>query len=607
MSCLRVDPRARPSDALMSCLLSGLLCLLLSACGDTENVAEVTLERLELTPLNPTVRAEGEAAALQFSVRAFWSDGAISEGVNASYRQSNQNAGSLSSDGYFVPRDDAGGITLITASWLGREARSQVTVQLEQVLREEGIPESLVSQLDAAEVITDDTQAPTLLYPFDQTIVPRNIARFDVQWRPAEGKQLTILELESPTCRTRVLSLSDRWLPSAQAWASLAVPSSGGELTLRISSAEVSGEGASLTLVGPIYAHSELTTVGISRLDTTGAIYYWSISDRGLKRISIDTQLTQDFFIPTSQQGGCVSCHTLSPSGQRMALVYPDPEGGARLGLLGLEPNRPPTELVSFADDVASSRGTFSPDEQYFVSTERGEVLLFEGRTGTFIRTVDLGFQWVANPSFSPSGDELVFAVPSSFIEDTRFYDARIAAVPFDDGDFGQPYWVTSRAEGYNQYNPTYSPDGAWIAFNQSRSYGTNDPEGDTLMDQSSEIWLVKVGGGAPIQLKKLSAIDETRLGAPGADPVPTLPDGSTGYAASLPVWGPLPDADLLWLSFSSLRGFGHTASVGTPQIWLSAIEPSKAERGEDPSHPPFWLPLQDPSTHNHIPQWGPY
>ena len=40
------------------------------------------------------------------------------------------------------------------------------------------------------------------------------------------------------------------------------------------------------------------------------------------------------------------------------------------------------------------------------------------------------------------------------------------------------------------------------------------------------------------------------------------------------------------------------------PQLWMAAINLSKASSGADPSLPAFWLPFQDSKSHNHIAQW---
>jgi TolB protein len=88
------------------------------------------------------------------------------------------------------------------------------------------------------------------------------------------------------------------------------------------------------------------------------------------------------------------------------------------------------------------------------------------------------------------------------------------------------------------------------------------------------------------------------------------------GRGDSWPKWTPSPQQykghPLLWITFSSRRAYGlrlNTAlptqsAPGTAQIWMAAIDPTRAWAGNDPSYPAFWLPFQDMASGNHIAQW---
>ena len=60
---------------------------------------------------------------------------------------------------------------------------------------------------------------------------------------------------------------------------------------------------------------------------------------------------------------------------------------------------------------------------------------------------------------------------------------------------------------------------------------------------------------------------------------------------------------DVLWLAFSSKRTYAVDPGE-MPQIWVAAIQPSLAEKDEDPSSSPFWLPGQEVNSDNHLPVW---
>jgi hypothetical protein len=105
----------------------------------------------------------------------------------------------------------------------------------------------------------------------------------------------------------------------------------------------------------------------------------------------------------------------------------------------------------------------------------------------------------------------------------------------------------------------------------------------------------------------------------------------------SWPRWTPFVQAyrgqKLLWITFSSTRDYGirvrnHKTGMfpcfaaetpewptgdgknfdprcQQPQLWMAPINLSEAFNGtSDPSGVAFWIPYQDPTTHNHTAQW---
>ena len=80
------------------------------------------------------------------------------------------------------------------------------------------------------------------------------------------------------------------------------------------------------------------------------------------------------------------------------------------------------------------------------------------------------------------------------------------------------------------------------------------------------------------------------------------------GENSHLPNFSPFDDGGYFWLAFYSTRDYGN-AHVGTKgqarrQIWVTAIS-NEPQTGTDPSHVPYWLPDQDPSTHNMSAYWS--
>jgi hypothetical protein len=147
---------------------------------------------------------------------------------------------------------------------------------------------------------------------------------------------------------------------------------------------------------------------------------------------------------------------------------------------------------------------------------------------------------------------------------------------------------VLVAADGSNSianFYPSYSPDGAWIAYTRTTSQSYDDT--------SAETWVVKADGTLPpIQL--------------------ATADGSASQITnSWPRWVPFgqtfgSDAEpLYYLTFSSKRVFGvRLPSGGIPQIWMTPFFPARALAGQDPSGPMFRVPFQDVASSNHIAQW---
>jgi hypothetical protein len=76
---------------------------------------------------------------------------------------------------------------------------------------------------------------------------------------------------------------------------------------------------------------------------------------------------------------------------------------------------------------------------------------------------------------------------------------------------------------------------------------------------------------------------------------------------SSWPKFSPFIQGNLTFFTFNAEFDYGFVIPNNTaqPQLWMSAIDLSKADQGTgDPSYAPFWLPFQDPTTNNHSAVW---
>jgi hypothetical protein len=232
-------------------------------------------------------------------------------------------------------------------------------------------------------------------------------------------------------------------------------------------------------------------------------------------------------------------------------------------------------------------------------------------------------------PAFSPDGKRVAFA----------FWEA-VAANPLADGghtlvamDFdckpdakgvcGAPPYAFSNlrklhtdATAYLGW-PTFSPDGKWVVFQRS----TNAGDGSVLNTSKTgraDLWLASAEPGStftPIKLCSLNgfAANCTDSYLPiGPNHPQTLVDaanpGDTNLAFE-PTITPIVSGGYAWLIFTSRRLYGNVATLepyagkddgqlmpSSPvpkKLWVAAIDLAP-KAGQDPSHPPFYLPGQE-------------
>jgi hypothetical protein len=199
---------------------------------------------------------------------------------------------------------------------------------------------------------------------------------------------------------------------------------------------------------------------------------------------------------------------------------------------------------------------------------------------------------------------------------------------------FGTPTpLITSMGE--NNYYPAFTPDGQFVVFNRVPLTGAANMAGncvntmtssgtcpnDAFSNPAARVFIVPVGGGTPIDLANLNGSGPLENSWPRFAPNVQHYKGDT----------------IAWVTFASTRDYGDVVrnssmvngmpqhlcyppespengsmnkdviedpSCLQPQLWMAAIDLTKAANGVDSSYPAFWLPFQDPKSHNHIAQW---
>lgn len=541
-----------------------ILLLGLSACGTggggTEGSAS-PVRSLTIDPPSATVETTPDAAGtVQFTAIATFEDGTTAPLEElVSWSLSNTSAGDVADDGFFTAATTNGAVSTLTASHNGIVAEADITV----VWSSEG---------------GDDTTDPTAfegtpagtvewLYPPDGVAVPRNVPSLTFMWTGVTGATSYRLSLTTATTRMTVVTTGTRWTVEGADWAAVAATNAGGEVAVDVRA----------LVDGQPYA-SETRTVTVNRLDAQGSIYYWSTTDAGIVRVPIGADEPEVFYAPPSQSPMCVACHVVR--GDRMGVTYQ--EGASfYVGITDISEGSP-VELTNMT--TPGYYNTMNPEGTRMISTSAdGGLNLWDAETGQFLRAIDTQGYRLTQPDWSPMGDVLAAVASDHLFGDNNFSDGRIVVATIDDdGNLGTITEVHAGPElgedRYSSFYPSISPDGEWIAFNKG--------SGSSYNNEGAALWLVSVNGGDAIELANAN------LG----------PD----LYNSWPHWGPLPDDDIFWLTFSSHRDYGDLVTDGRPQIWVAAFHPERAEAGVDPSTPAFWLPNQDIETSNHTTFWGP-
>jgi hypothetical protein len=429
------------------------------------------------------------------------------------------------------------------------------------------------------------TGAPRLVYPADGVLLPPNLRELELHFIPGSGAG-TVFEISFRGrfvearlyVLCRVLGAGCQTVLPDAVWALLAANERGADpvpYAIRSvrpgSTAVAAGSGQTLA-----FAEEEIA----------GGLYYWNASRGSIQRYEFGLRgaFPEDYLDPARAGAfSCVGCHTLSRDGSRIAV--------------GLdEPIAPPYRVFDVATrSVMFSIGssgradgagfyTFSPDARQVMAAENGGVYLRDSDSGApLARIVEMGTM----PDWSPSGERIVYALPPC--TDPMFCGFDIVGASLEtavwDGTMWSPGPELVPFTGANNYYPTFSPDGGWVMFNRSPSNASSfgAPDG--------QVWVVDADGGDPIALGT-----------------------AQGPGDSWPKWDPSlymhRGHPLFWFTFSSRKPVGVRPGGGfgpfgeQSQLWMAAFDPSRAEAGDDPAFPAFWLPFQDPSGGNHIAQW---
>ena len=586
-------------------------CVLVSACGGNNGGDDTfDFDHVEVEPAFAAVTVElGKTASQPY----------IIYGVNGTKKQDITARCGLALDSTFGTFAGAtatifarGGKTTVDATCGALAGQGVLTVNLVgDVVVGPNTPPNAADIFDGATGGTDASRSPTIEYPIDRAVSPRNIPSIEFQWTRA-GNDLFHVALRSSFAEVDVYTTELEALMTTVDWESLIGSVAGENLAITV-------EGLAQAAASTKFA-SALTTLVVTNdtLDRT-AIYYWASSQEKI--------LSQTFGDPTPPslvKDQCTSCHSVSRNGARIG--YSRCIGGdcnqLYAGFMKYDPLTK-TWVESYDANTKTIQGsytTFAPVGNPFpdgdqalamVGMANGTLALYDPDTGAPVAS-NLAVASPAGrsammPDWSADGNKVVFASTPTANQWIDLDGGRIATMSYSYTGgvhtFGTPTnivpdpIVLPGGTYQNFFFPSFSPDGNLVVFNAARSAWRNFNPGG--MRSTGARLMISESSGAWIS-------DLTAMNGGTSD-------GGVTWAH----WAPTISNEYYWIVFSSERDYGHRTTAATSagciangvsqckQIWLGAIAKTKLGTMMDPSAPPMWLPGQNPLANNISPYWS--
>jgi tetratricopeptide (TPR) repeat protein len=397
------------------------------------------------------------------------------------------------------------------------------------------------------------TNGLTILYPFDETVFPPDIAPPTFRWRGPS----------SPACDTWEIRMTfsdnpaplpftvrvPQWMPDSSTWESIKRRSR--ERPVHV---EVLGYQGNARDQPVCRASLGFST---SRDEVGAPIFYRDVNLPFVEAVKDPSKIRWRFGDISSPQPPpvvlerlpvCGNCHSFSRDGKilGMDVDYANSKGSYVITRTASQMVLKPQEIITWDDyrreDHEQTFGLLSqvsPDGQWVVSTVKdksvfvprpdlafsqlffplkGILALYHRASGTFqsLPGADRPEYVQSNPTWSPDGRYLVFArtlahnlsntvgqgkvllMPEEcreFLKDGKPFRFDLYRIPFNDGKGGEPEPLTGATGGNcSHYFPRYSPDGRWIVFCRANSY--------MLLQPDSELYIIPAEGGQARRLR---------------------------------------------------------------------------------------------------------
>ncbi len=479
--------------------------------------------------------------------------------------------------------------------WKDKAGSAQVIARLKDVRVDPSLDPNTPTLFTGPE---DTAHGPTILYPPLNVVMPRNLGDFETHWTDANGHDVFEVSLHTEFADVRVYVPGGNGLAAAgpmPSWAAFQadewLAAVGNETAVDFQVRGVTKSNP--TMIGAAAPQS----VKLTNEPMEGGLYYWATASTsgvyGIFRhdMSKPGQPAEQFMTTVQTNGRCVACHVLSRDGTKMAITYDGGDKPATMVDVGTATAAPGVPNVKW------NFGTFTTAQgDEFIAVSGGKLSVRSYATQAVIANLTTPGS-ASHPDISPDGSQLVYVSEGAAGSDWQFGKGQLVVQPYDAVNHTLGAARTLVADNFNNYYPSWSPDGQWILFNKGVD-GTPDPLGnptESYNNPSASLWVVKADGSTPaIQLSTSNL-------------------ATGGLTNSWGRWAPFQQTlgssndPLYWVTVSSKRDFGVRKRLANdwPQIWMFAFSPGTAGGGTDPGAPAFRLPFQDLDSKNHIAQWA--
>jgi hypothetical protein len=529
--------------------------------------------------------------------------------------------GAISAAGDFTTTGIVGGTVKVTATLGKQTATADLTVKVdltEDVIADPTDPGVSPTNKTALQGTPqadpgaglNPPNATKILYPYDKTVMPRGLVAPLLQFSPGnlppEDAKVTI---SSPFfswngfIHVKNGAVPQLYMPQ-DVWDG-ALLSTGGQ-TLKIDVTKAAA--------GQAYGPAS-TSIIVAPASLKGAVYYMSYDTPGNGLYSVRPGVKQpaSLLIP-----GCVVCHSVSANGTRLATGADAASFVAQSGIYNVGSDGSAVQLTGSPPGLGGdSRGisfaTFTPDGKYVMRSQNN----FWGGPNQLAWKIDDVAKTLTPATVTGLGPQVSALVPA-ISPDTKHYaftNGPGEATPFgtvsrsislmdlavdpatDTLAFGNRQLLLDNGpSGSVTKFVNFLPDPSYIVLQEGEGYQTSydsmlptwDPN-STYTGSTGRLYMVKVATKEHLELATLNAgnaaIDKQR----NYEPFP-LPVTAGGY---------------FWIVFTSIREYGNVYSGPNvrKQLWVAAISTNPGP-GEDPSHPPFYLPNQS-NTRNERGAWA--